>query len=63
MELEITLKPSLKDYINIKDIRIARDNNAIIIVIPNFSCSPDVGFCLLSKSDWESQLETKKRVE
>ena len=61
-DLEITLKPPVKDLIDLEEIRAFRDNNAIIIVVPGCSTTPDIEFAHVTESMWTYN-ETKVRTE
>jgi len=61
-ELEITLRPKIKDHVDIEKIRVYRNNNAIIIVVPGCSETPDIHTSHLDKSTYSIE-ETRKRIE
>jgi len=51
-DLEITLKPSVKDFIDLDEIRVFKDNNAVIIVVPGCSRTPDIECAYVAESMW-----------
>jgi len=60
-DLEIVLKPPVKDFIDLDKIRVFKDSNAVIIVVPGCSTTPDIEFAHVTESMWTYN-ETKKRT-